>query len=129
MEYFVDLAHPTPIYYQLVQQIKKRVMQKKLKVGEKLPPIRELAIALRINPNTVSKAYQELINQKICERRKGVGVFISSGSGPVVASSKSVVLKKKIQELIELADSIEIDGEELKEKFLQELKRKKKWLK
>jgi len=67
-----------PIYRQIVQHIRRAVAQGKLQLGEQLPPGRTLAEELVINPNTVARAYQELIRDGVLESRSGVGVFVAA---------------------------------------------------
>ncbi|TVY03948.1 GntR family transcriptional regulator [Paenibacillus cremeus] len=73
----IDERSTTPIWEQIVQQLKELLLKKVLQPGDKLPSVRELASSLLINPNTVSKAYQELERQRIIETRRGKGTFIT----------------------------------------------------
>ena len=66
-----------PIYRQIVQHIRRAVAQGHLQLGEQLPPGRTLAETLVVNPNTVARAYQELIRDGLLESRTGVGVFVA----------------------------------------------------
>ncbi|MDV4149999.1 GntR family transcriptional regulator [Clostridium sp. AL.422] len=74
----IDPRVSTPIYEQVIIGIKELIFKGVLKVGDKLPSVRELSILLTINPNTVSKAYTELEKEKIVEVIKGKGTFISN---------------------------------------------------
>lgn len=65
-----------PIYLQLIEQIKHLVATGVLEDGQQLPTVRQLAVDLEINPNTVAKAYAELERQGIIERRQGIGTFV-----------------------------------------------------
>ena len=69
-------ASDAPIYRQIVQHIQRAVAQGRLRPGEQLPAVRTLAESLVVNPNTVARAYQELIRDGSAESRTGVGVFI-----------------------------------------------------
>jgi GntR family transcriptional regulator len=66
-----------PIYRQIVQHIRRAVAQGHLQLGEQLPAGRTLAETLVVNPNTVARAYQELIRDGLLESRTGVGVFVA----------------------------------------------------
>lgn len=70
-------ASDVPIFRQIIQQIQQAVALGRLQVGEQLPAIRVLAETLVINPNTVARAYQDLIRDGILESRSGRGVFVS----------------------------------------------------
>lgn len=65
-----------PIYQQLVRQIKHAIVTRALKAGEKILPVRELASALVINPNTVARAYRELEREGLLESAPGRGTFV-----------------------------------------------------
>jgi GntR family transcriptional regulator len=70
-------ASDMPIFRQLMQQIQRAVAAGNLRVGEQLPAVRVLAEELVINPNTVARAYQELIRDGVLESRAGRGVFVT----------------------------------------------------
>lgn len=75
--FFIAPASDVPIFRQIQQQIQQAVAVGKLRVGEQLPTVRTLAEELVINPNTVARAYQELIRDGVLESRAGRGVFVS----------------------------------------------------
>ncbi len=56
----IDSRSSKPIYEQIVDQIKENIIREVLRPGDKLPSVREMSVMIRINPNTVSKAYKEL---------------------------------------------------------------------
>jgi GntR family transcriptional regulator len=70
-------ASDIPIYRQIIQHIRRAVVRRQLDLGEQLPAVRVLAEALVVNPNTVARAYQELIRDGLLESRSGVGVFVA----------------------------------------------------
>lgn len=70
-------ASDVPIYRQIVQHIRRGVFLGQIKLGEQLPAVRVLAESLVVNPNTVARAYQELIRDGVLESRSGVGVFVA----------------------------------------------------
>lgn len=82
----VNTSHPLPLYAQLEQTIRFAIATGKLREGEQLPTVRQLAVDLRINANTVAKVYTELERVGILETRRGVGTFVSANhfkaSGP-----------------------------------------------
>lgn len=77
MHIHIDERSTTPIWEQIVQQIKELILKKVLRPHDKLLSVRELASMLIVNPNTVSKAYQELERQQIIETRRGKGTFVT----------------------------------------------------
>src|SRR5882672_655707 len=72
----IDAAHPTPLYHQLERAIRFAIATGKLALGEQLPTVRQLAVDLRVNANTVAKVYAELERLGILETRRGVGTFV-----------------------------------------------------
>ena len=75
----VDANHPTPLYAQLERSIRFAIATGKLRIGDQLPTVRQLAVDLRINANTVAKVYAELERAGVLETRRGVGTFVSAG--------------------------------------------------
>jgi len=71
----VELSSEVPIYVQLKNQIRLHVDRKALKPGEQLPTVRELAVSLNINANTVARVYADLEGEGYLSRRRGVGTF------------------------------------------------------
>src|ERR1700694_2079604 len=74
----IDAGHPTPLYHQLERAIRFAIATGKLSVGDQLPTVRQLAVDLRINANTVAKVYTELERTGIVETRRGVGTFVKA---------------------------------------------------
>lgn len=66
-----------PIYAQLEQTIRFAIATGKLRIGERLPTVRQLAVDLRINANTVARVYAELERVGVLETKRGVGTFVS----------------------------------------------------
>ena len=71
-------SHPMPLYAQLTRAIRFAIATGRLRVGEQLPTVRQLAVELRVNANTVAKVYAELERSGILETRRGVGTFVSA---------------------------------------------------
>ncbi|MGE5528297.1 MAG: GntR family transcriptional regulator [Patescibacteria group bacterium] len=82
MWFHIDPASGTPIYLQIVEQVKQAVAGGVLRPGQRLPGTRDLAIELAVNPNTVVKAYQALEREGLIELPRGRGAFIAAGPRP-----------------------------------------------
>ena len=76
--FHIDANHPTPLYAQLERSIRFAIATRKLRIGDQLPTVRQLAVELRINANTVAKVYAELERAGVVETRRGVGTFVSA---------------------------------------------------
>jgi len=72
----VDSADPTPLYAQLDRSIRAAIAAGRLKVGDRLPTVRQLAVDLRINANTVAKVYAELERAGVLATQRGIGTFV-----------------------------------------------------
>jgi len=78
MEIQVDHESGVPLYAQIIEKIKHLVATGRLKPGDQLPTIRQLAVDLRVNPNTVVHAYHELDSQGVISSQQGRGTFITA---------------------------------------------------
>ena len=76
-ELVIDFASPTPVYEQIKKSIKQAIARSILVESQPLPSIRDLASFLKINPNTVARAYRELESAAIVETRGRFGTFIA----------------------------------------------------
>ena len=70
-----------PIYRQLRDRVVAMVLEGALKEGEALPSVRQVATEYRLNPLTVLKAYQQLADEGLVEKRRGLGMFVAPGAG------------------------------------------------
>ncbi|WP_088187310.1 GntR family transcriptional regulator [Desulfosporosinus sp. FKA] len=84
----IDLSKP--LYEQVLQQIRHAIARSDVLPGTKLPSVRELAQQLKINPNTVMRAYQELDRDHLTETRRGQGTFITSDLDTVKQVKKAL---------------------------------------
>ncbi len=73
----VDPRDATPLHAQIERSIRSAIASRRLKPGDQLPTVRQLAVALRINANTVAKVYRHLERAGALETRRGVGTFIA----------------------------------------------------
>jgi len=87
-----------PFYRQIIDQIRYGIASGNLSTGEQLPTVRALAVELKVNLNTVAKAYKELEIQDILETQQGTGTFISATENKVFESERKHKLQSIIQE-------------------------------
>ncbi len=76
IRFLLDYSSGVPVYRQIIDQIRFGIASGQLKPGEQLPTVRALAVELKVNLNTVSKAYKELEIKEILETQQGSGTFI-----------------------------------------------------
>jgi GntR family transcriptional regulator len=72
----IDPSDPTPLYAKLERAIRVAIATGRLRLGDRLPTVRQLAVDLRVNANTVAKVYGELERSGVLETRRGVGTFV-----------------------------------------------------
>jgi GntR family transcriptional regulator len=79
-EHFVHIntGSPEPIYRQLIEQVRRRVMAGQLRAGDEIPSVRDLAQALAVHPMTISKAYSMLETEGVLERRRGLSMVVAA---------------------------------------------------
>jgi len=69
-----------PIYRQLRDRVVAMILEGELKEGEPLPSVRNVAVELRLNPLTVLKGYQQLVDERLVEKRRGRGMYVCAGA-------------------------------------------------
>lgn len=70
----------SPIYRQLRDRVVAMILDGVLKQGDALPSVRQVAADFQLNPITVSKAYQELVDDQLVEKRRGLGMYVAEGA-------------------------------------------------
>jgi len=105
IDFKLDPKTGTPFYRQIIDQIRFGIATGKLKTGEQLPTVRSLAVDLKVNLNTVAKAYRELEIQQILETQQGSGTFISEIKVPLSDKEKGNKLKEICNEFTAIAFS------------------------
>lgn len=105
IQFTLDPRTGIPFYRQIIDQIKFGIAKGSLKIGEQLPTVRALAVDLKVNLNTVAKAYKELEIQNILETQQGTGTFISDAGIMISEKEKSRKLKEICDEFSTIAFS------------------------
>ncbi len=108
-----------PVYVQVVDQIKSAAASGALKPGEALPSIRPLAEELRVNRNTIAKAYGELESQGVIESRHGKGCFLSENHSPLKKDIRRKMLIEEIDQAVVQAHNLQFTREEF-QKLVEE---------
>ena len=118
MEYNFD--NERPIYIQLVEIIRIQIVSGKLKKGQKIPSVRELALIMKVNPNTMQKALVELENEKLIYTERTNGKYVTEDE-KLIEKVKKELAKEKVNNYLKSMNSIGISFEEAL-KYLQELR-------
>jgi GntR family transcriptional regulator len=125
----VNFKSGKPVYLQVVDQIKSAAASGALQVGEPLPSIRPLAEELRVNRNTIAKAYTELESQGIIETLPGKGCFLKANHSPLKKDARRKLLFDEIDQAVVAAHHLQVPrGEflELVRERLDVLEQKKR---
>jgi GntR family transcriptional regulator len=109
MIFQVDFQAGKPVYLQLADQIRYAAASGRLRPGEPLPSLRPLAEELRINRNTIAKAYAELESQGIIETMPGKGFFLKKNNSPFTAPVREKLLLTEIDEAVVMAHHLQVD--------------------
>ena len=91
----IDARDPVPLYAQLERAIRFAIATGRLHVGDQLPTVRQLAVNLRINANTVAKVYAELERAGAVETRRGVGTFVRAPDSKTLTSRRRTAAQEQ----------------------------------
>ena len=116
MDYIFDNVRP--IYIQLVEMIRIEIVSGKFKKGQKIPSVRELALIMKVNPNTMQKALLELENEKLIYTERTNGKYVTSDEN-MIEKVKAELAKEIVSNYLNSMKNIGIDYN-LAVKYLQE---------
>lgn len=108
----IDFNQKIPIYIQIMNLIKRDIVTQKLKPGDKLPSVREMAGELQVNPNTLQRAYQELERVGITYTQRGMGTFVKEDIN-MIGDLKKEMAKEIIDNFIKGMKNLGFAGEEI----------------
>ncbi len=95
----MDYKANIPIYLQVIDDIKKRIITGEIKLGDKLPSTRELAVQYTVNPNTAARIYNELEQCGLCYTKRGLGTFVSEDVN-LIDTLKAEISKEMIETFV-----------------------------
>lgn len=116
----MNFNNHVPIYIQIIELIKRDIILGNRKPGEKLDSVREYALALKVNPNTVQKAYQEMEREGFAFTQRGIGRFIVEDS-KIVTQLMQEISSEIISEYITKMHEIGYDNKEILERLEETL--------
>ncbi len=115
MNITINSKDGVPIYRQIANQIRYMVASGLLQAGEEISPVRTLALALNVTPNTVVKAYDELEAAGVIYKRRGAGTYISDSQSPLADRERKRIIASRIDALLAEAHQLDFDADELLE--------------
>lgn len=113
----IDPRNHTPIYEQIVRGVRDAIDAGVYRSGEMLPSLRALALELRVNPNTVQRAYEQLERSGVIESRRGVGMFVASPKTLAVNSAAEKRVVRAFREGVRAARSAAMPPEQIRALF------------
>lgn len=113
-----------PIYIQIINLIRKRMISGEIKEGEKLPSVREFSTELKVNPNTIQRAYQELEREDLVFTQRGMGTFVTKDLNKI-KDLKNSMASNIVQDFIIEMKSIGYGKKEIIELINKEIKEDK----
>lgn len=111
-----------PIYIQIMNYLKRQITAGEISRGDKLTSVRELSSKLKVNPNTVQRAYQELERENLVFTKRGMGTFVTENS-EIITNLKKDTAKKVINNFIVEMKGLGFDNNEIIEIILGEIKK------
>lgn len=109
IRFSLDAASGVPFYRQIIQQIEQAILARRLEPGDRLPTIRALAIELKINPNTIAKAYGELEIRGIVTTQVGSGTYVSDKRIDMEEAERTKKLEAAVARFIRDMEALGMD--------------------
>lgn len=113
MQIHINTRDGVPIYLQVVSQVKLLVASGRLSAGDELPAIRVLAERLLVNPNTIARAYRELEQAGVVEKRRTAGTFISADGSPLARKERMKILTERVDQMLVEAHQMNLTLDEV----------------
>src|SRR6187200_435891 len=113
MDITIHLTDGVPIYRQIVNQVKYLVSSGLLLPGEELPPIRTLALQLKVTPNTIVKAYGDLEIAGVVHKRQGSGTYVSEGRPRLANRERQRIIEQRIDALLAEAHQLNFTADDI----------------
>lgn len=121
MWFHIDPSSGTPIYRQIFDQVRQAVAGGTMRPGDRLPSVRDLAVELAVNPNTIAKAYQELEREGVIETPRGRGSFIATPDQRLTPEQRRERLLVAIDRLIAEAYHLDVSDDDVRELIARRL--------
>jgi len=106
-----------PVFKQVVQEIQSSIAAGLYREGESIPSARELALKLKVNPNTIQKAFDELSSMGVIETRRGIGKFVRKGALRSSAKRSREEVSRVLQNAVQIASSAGISRRDVDELY------------
>ena len=112
----MDFKKQKPIYLQIAESLCQRVAAGEWKSGERVPAVREVAVSLGVNPNTIMRSYDYLCTAEIIEPRRGLGYYVADdAAGKILREQRRLFLEEEWPEVLQRMHMLGISLSELKD--------------
>lgn len=110
----MEFSQPKGIYQQIADQMRDRILQGEWLEGERIPSIRELAVEIGVNPNTVTKSYQTLTEQSVIENQRGRGYFVAASARQrILSDMREEFVREELPRLVRTMQLLDFDLDDL----------------
>jgi GntR family transcriptional regulator len=110
----MEFNQPKGIYQQIADQVRERIAGGEWAVGERIPSVREMAVTMGVNPNTVTRSYQTLQDGEIIDNRRGIGYFVAEKARErIMEELKTEFINDELPRLFRLMRKLDMGVEEL----------------
>lgn len=114
----MEFTNQQPIYLQIAELICEQILSKRFREDERIPSVREMAVQLEVNPNTVMRTYEFLQGKEIINNKRGIGYFVSAdGISKATDLRKTEFLESELPRLFKTARLLNISIEELQKQY------------
>lgn len=115
MRLLIDAKSGVPFYRQIIEQVKFAIARDELQPGDQLPTVRQLAVDLAINPNTVLRAYRQLETERVLETHQGSGTFVGTRRPEIDEIERQRMLDQILTDLLARASAYGLGLDEVLE--------------
>lgn len=113
----INESSPIPIYQQIIDNMRREILAGVFGPDSRLPSIRDLAVELKVNPNTISRAYQDMANANIIYFKRGQGAYVTPQSSDDLLEQAKVEMAKHILEIVAIARSMGLERGQVRKIF------------
>lgn len=116
----MKFIEPRPVFMQIVDYIGEKIIRGELKAGEMIPSVREMAVQLEVNPNTVVRAYERMTLSEIIQNKRGVGYFVApTALRRIKNQRRKAFFDELLPQLRNEVELLEITKEELEQQLFE----------
>ena len=117
----MEFNQPKGIYQQIADQIRERILDGEWSSGERIPSIRDFAVSVGVNPNTVTKSYQTLLDREIIENQRGLGYFVAADAKQKILDEiRTAFVEEELPRVFRTMRMLDMQLEDLAEHYARD---------